>query len=219
MKKRRKKTMINVVLATILVLAVVLVATLIQTPAKQVVERVIDPFQNVKKYRSDMHDELAKYHMEKYTTVLLALMQQESRGSGGDPMQASESAGLAPNSINDPKESIRLGVKHFRRVLSYGEEKKVDFPTILQAYNMGAGYINYVAEHGGKHSEKLAKAFSLIQVHKKPKVYDCGGNKNNFRYPYCYGDYTYSAKVEKNINVLNETVQVNQTEKTEKKPF
>ena len=129
-------------------------------------------------------------------------MQQESRGKGGDPMQSSESAGLAPNTITDPMESIQYGVKHFQRVVAYGKEKNVDFPTIIQSYNMGIGYINFIAENGGKHSEELAKKFSMIQVEKNPELYNCGGNTDNFRYPYCYGDFSYSAKVTKNIEAL-----------------
>lgn len=132
-----------------------------------------DPFVNVKKYTPLIHDELAKYHLETYTPVLMALMQQESHGQGGDPMQSSESIGLPPNSIKDPNKSIQLGVKHFQHILAYGQKKQVDFPTIIQAYNMGIGYINYVAEHGGKHSEELAKNFSLLQVQKHPRIYTC----------------------------------------------
>ena len=40
-----------------------------------------------------------------------------------------EAAGLSPNEIKDPKESIKQGVKHFYQVLTYGTEKRVDFPT------------------------------------------------------------------------------------------
>ncbi|MEH7093678.1 lysozyme family protein [Neobacillus vireti] len=173
-----------------------------------------DSFTAVKKYIPYIHDELAKYHLEEHTPVLIALMQQESHGLGGDPMQASESAGLTKNTITDPKQSIQAGVKHFQHVLAYGTQQKVDFPTIIQAYNMGAGYIDYVAQHGGKHSEELAKQFSLLQVKQKPTVYNCGGDKNNFRYPYCYGDFSYSTKVSKNIQLLVDTVPVTNSEKT-----
>ncbi|MCQ6281281.1 lysozyme family protein [Bacillus sp. EB600] len=164
-----------------------------------------DPFVKVKKYTPLIHNELAKYHLEKYTPVLIALMQQESHGKGGDPMQSSESIGLSPNSIKDPNISIQLGVKHFRKVLTYGQEKQVDFATIIQAYNMGIGYINYVTEHGGKHSEELAKDFSLLEVQKNPKIYTCKKRLFKSRYPYCYGDYSYSEKVTKNINSLTES--------------
>ena len=76
---------------------------------------------------------------------------------------------------------------------------------MIQAYNMGIGYIDYVAKNGGKHSEELAKRFSMIQVEKNPQTYNCGGDENNFRYPYCYGDFTYSTKVAKHM----ETITVN----------
>ncbi len=164
-----------------------------------------DPFTNVKKYSPVLEAELEKYKLEQYTDVLLALMQQESRGKGGDPMQSSEAAGLSPNEIEDPNESIKQGVKHFNQVFTYGNKKKVDFPTIVQSYNMGMGYITFISEHGRKHSEQLAKQFSMTQVNKNPKIYNCGGDKNNFRYPYCYGDFTYSTKVAKNMEMITDS--------------
>jgi soluble lytic murein transglycosylase-like protein len=134
-------------------------------------------------------------------------------------MQASESAGLPRNSIKDPNTSIQVGVKHFQQVLSYGQQRKVDFATIIQAYNMGKGYIDYVAGHGGKHNEELAKNFSLIQVQKAPNLYTCGGDKKNFRYPYCYGDFTYSSKVSKNIQLLTDSQPVADNKKTTEQSF
>ncbi|GLB60532.1 lysozyme family protein [Cytobacillus sp. NCCP-133] len=158
--------------------------------------------EEVQKYTPVLQKELEKVQLEEYTVVLAAIMQQESKGKGGDPMQASESAGLPPNSIKDPGQSIEQGVKHFYRALEYGNKKNVDFPTVIQAYNMGIGYIDFVSQQGGKHSEETAKEFSLIQAEKNPGVYNCGGDKNNFRYPYCYGDFTYTTKVTKNIESL-----------------
>ncbi|KIY23013.1 membrane protein [Mesobacillus subterraneus] len=159
----------------------------------------------VAKYTPVIKKELEKIDLEEYTVTVAALMMQESKGKGGDPMQASESLGLAPNTIQDPQKSIQQGVKYFQQVMSYGEKMQVDFPTVIQSYNMGIGYIDYVAKNGKKHSEELAKKFSKIQVDKNPQTYNCGGNKNNFRYPYCYGDFTYSTKVAKHM----ETISVN----------
>ncbi|XJZ26606.1 lysozyme family protein [Bacillota bacterium Lsc_1132] len=208
MKKRRRKKS-NAIFILLLLVFVLIVANLIKQSSQWGIPQLsLDPFANSKKYKPLIQAELAKYHLENYTTVVIALMQQESHGKGGDPMQASESAGLPPNSIKDPKQSIAAGVKHFQRALTYGENKKVDFPTVIQAYNMGIGYIDYVAAHGGKHSEELAKQFSLKQVQAKPEIYKCRGDKYNFRYPYCYGDFTYSTKVSKNIQSLTETVPV-----------
>ncbi|RDU38954.1 hypothetical protein DRW41_01600 [Neobacillus piezotolerans] len=162
------------------------------------------PSENVKKYTPLIHMELEKVQLEEYTPLLAAVMQQESKGKGGDPMQSSESAGLARNAIRDPEQSIRQGVKHFHKAYQYGEKKNVDLPTIIQAYNMGIGYIDFVAEKGGKHKEDFAKEYSYIQVQKNPKLYNCGGDKNNFRYPYCYGDFTYSTKVMSNLHTMNQ---------------
>ncbi|CAH0157875.1 hypothetical protein SRABI96_00880 [Peribacillus sp. Bi96] len=203
-RKKRKKSK-NIFIIFILIFAFLLIKEIMKSPFSGNVStsvNSINSFTNVEKYRSPLNNELAKYGLEDHTATLIALMQQESRGRGGDPMQASESAGLDPNTITDPTESIKYGVKHFKRINEYGNKKDVDFATILQAYNMGIGYIDYIAKRGGKHTEVLAKKFSMIQVEKNPTLYDCGGDKGNFRYPYCYGDYSYSAKVKKNIDEL-----------------
>lgn len=162
------------------------------------------PSENVIKYTPLIHKELEKVQLEEYTPLLAAVMQQESKGKGGDPMQSSESAGLSRNAIKDPGQSIRQGVKHFQKAYQYGEQRNVDLPTIIQAYNMGLGYIDYIAKNGGKHNEEFAKEYSYIQVQKNPNLYNCGGDKNNFRYPYCYGDFTYSTKVMSNLHTLNQ---------------
>ncbi|CAH0346402.1 lysozyme family protein [Bacillus sp. CECT 9360] len=207
-KKRNNKTIFF--LLFILCFVFIMVEYVKQVPLKEESSSIIsnDPYRDAKKYRPLIHDELEKHQLEQYTTVLIALMHQESKGKGLDPMQASESAGLARNTIKDPEQSIKQGVKHFQQAVAYGNQKKVDFPTIIQAYNMGIGYVDYVAQNGGKHNEDLAKKFSLMQVNKKPTIYNCRGDKNNFRYPYCYGDFTYSEKVTKNIESMSGTVPV-----------
>ncbi|SEM19791.1 Lysozyme-like [Mesobacillus persicus] len=206
-KKNKKKIQRNfnivlVLFAFIFISVVIQQVTQIQTHDKT--GTPVQPTVNsdVEKYTPILRQELEKVDLEEYTVVLAAIMEQESRGKGGDPMQSSESAGLAPNSINDPHQSIKQGVKHFQNTLAYGNKRQVDFQTIIQAYNMGLGYIDFVAEKGGTHSETIAKEFSAIQVDKNPKLYNCGGDQNNFRYPYCYGDFTYTTKVTKNINTL-----------------
>ncbi|WP_226087450.1 lysozyme family protein [Mesobacillus sp. S13] len=173
----------------------------------------------VAKYTPMIEDELKKFGMEDHTVTVAALMMQESRGKGGDPMQASESLGLAPNSIQDPQQSIQQGVKYYQRVVDHGKKMQVDFPTVIQSYNMGIGYIDFVAKNGGKHSEELAKKFSMIQVEKSPQTYDCGGDKNNFRYPYCYGDFTYSTKVAKHMESITVSVPEDLSEGLTKRSF
>lgn len=173
----------------------------------------------VAQYTPLIQEELKKVDLDEHTVTVAALMMQESKGKGGDPMQASESAGMAPNTISDPKQSIQQGVKYFQRAVTYGEQKQVDFPAVIQAYNMGIGYIDFIAKNGGTHSEELAKKFSMIQVEKNPETYNCGGDKNNFRYPYCYGDFTYSSKVAKHIETISVEGSTNLEQSTRKESF
>ncbi|MFB7138192.1 lysozyme family protein [Gottfriedia sp. NPDC056225] len=154
-------------------------------------------FQGVLKYESQVYTELKTANLEEYTPLLLGLMMQETKGKGKDPMQASESLGLAKDSIQDTSKSVQQGVAHFKDVYSYGKKQGVDLATIIQSYNMGIAYINFVKMHGGKHTKQLAKTYSLSMVDTNPELYTCNNNKKNFRYPYCYGDFTYSEKVMK----------------------
>ncbi len=158
-------------------------------------------------YKLDIEKELKQYGLEEYTPLLLAIMYQESRGEGQDLMQASESAGLKPNEIQDKQESIHQGVYHFYQMYLLGTKNKVDMNTIIQSYNMGPGYIEYVAANGNKHSEELAKAYSKKQVNNHPDLYTCGGFKGNFRYPYCFGDYTYAEKVQAKFELLKKNMR------------
>ncbi|KAF6696519.1 lysozyme family protein, partial [Bacillus sp. EKM501B] len=142
------------------------------------------------------------------TAVLLGIMYQESRGEGNDPMQSSESLGLKPNEIQETSLSIKQGVKHFVKMYKYGTEKDVSMDTIIQSYNMGPGYIDFIASQEVKqHSEDSAKKFSKMKVDQNPAMYTCGGNKNNFRYPYCYGDFTYATKVNGKTKLIEELLR------------
>jgi len=112
-------------------------------------------------YKPHIKEELKKYGREEHINVLLAITTQESGGTASlDIMQASESLGLPPNTISDPLYSIKVGVSYFDEVMTQAENADVDINTAIQAYNMGNGYINFVAQNGGKHSEELAQQFS-----------------------------------------------------------
>ena len=114
----------------------------------------------VEEYRPLVREYAQMHGVEEYVPYLLAIMQVESRGNGGDPMQASESQGMAPNTITDPEVSIDAGVRHFANALRTSEAKGADILTTIQAYNFGTGYIDYVVRQGGKHKFEIAEAFS-----------------------------------------------------------
>ncbi|MFD3448392.1 lysozyme family protein [Microbacteriaceae bacterium 4G12] len=159
------------------------------------------------KYEPTISNELNKYQLQSFTPLLLAIMYQESYGKGNDPMQSSESAGLKRNEIQDPENSIKQGVYHFYQMYKYGTKLQVDLDTIIQSYNMGPGYIDFVASHGGKHTEELAKEYSKMQVERSPSVYMCKGIKGSFRSPYCFGDFSYTKKVKDKIPFAQQVLQ------------
>ncbi|MFA2566172.1 lysozyme family protein [Bacillus wiedmannii] len=160
------------------------------------------------KFKPIIEKELEKYNLGDKTTTLLGIIYQESRGEGTDPMQSSESLELKRNEIQDVNLSIEQGVKHFAQMYQYGIEKDVGMDTIIQSYNMGPKYIEFIAgQQSKKHSEKLAKEFSKMKVDQNPNLYTCGDNKKNFRYPYCYGDFTYATKVKEKTKLMEDFLQ------------
>nr|WP_258311613.1 lysozyme family protein [Terrilactibacillus laevilacticus] len=168
------------------------------------------------KYEPTISQELNSYGLKTYTPLLLAIMSQESKGEGNDPMQASESAGLKRNQIKNPETSIKQGVYHFSEMFKYGKQKHVDLDTIIQSYNMGPGYISYVAERGQKHKETLAKSYSKMKVEKSPNTYTCG-IRDTFREPYCYGDFTYAEKVNKQLELVQNMLKEKYAKKNDSK--
>lgn len=119
----------------------------------------------ISRWRPIMQEYCDKYKCSDQVDVLLALMYQEIGETDTlDVMQSSASMGLAPNAIQDPIQSIEAGVKHFKNVLDYGNSKSVDFSTIVQSYNFGSGYIDYVSSKGGKHTKELAISFSANEA-------------------------------------------------------
>ena len=95
-----------------------------------------------------------------YVNVLLAIIQVESGGTATDVMQSSESLGLPPNSLST-EESIKQGCKYFASLLSSCKAKGMnDINVVIQSYNYGGGYTDYVAKNGKKHSFNLAENFA-----------------------------------------------------------
>ncbi|BBP90048.1 hypothetical protein BsIDN1_36660 [Bacillus safensis] len=75
-------------------------------------------------YKPLVETELRDQDLDQYTGLILGMMYQESKGRGGDPMQASESLGLKRNEINDPEKSIKQGVHHFSTMYKHGKKKR-----------------------------------------------------------------------------------------------
>lgn len=142
-----------------------------------------------------------KYDGDKYVPYILALMQIESRGEGGDPMQASESLGLPPNTIQDPERSIQRGVEFFIQNMKSAEARGADILTALQSYNYGGGFTDFVIKRGGKYSFELAKEFAKQQANGATTPYiNPLSTSMGYNYRYYYGNMFYVPMLLQYIN-------------------
>ena len=142
-----------------------------------------------------------EYGIEDYVNYLLAIMQVESGGTAEDVMQSSESMGLPPNSLST-EESIKQGCKYFSELLKSAESKGCDIDTVVQAYNYGGGFIDYVAGHGKKYTYELAVSFAKeksggVKVTYKNEI----SIKENGGWRYKYGNMFYVRLVKQYLAV------------------
>jgi hypothetical protein len=127
---------------------------------------------NVLAYEPLVSQKCTQYGIPEYVSLVLAVMQQESGGSGNDPMQCSECPDNLdypnePNGITDPKYSIAVGVEYLASCLrAAGCASPSDTEHIslaLQGYNFGGGYIAWAETKGG-YSLEDAEQFSQMKA-------------------------------------------------------
>ncbi|MEQ3460560.1 lysozyme family protein [Enterococcus cecorum] len=118
--------------------------------------------------------------IEKYQSTILAIMMTESKGTGQDVMQSSESLTKQVGQLENQEQSIKQGTKHFKELLDYAQVRGCDYSTVLQAYNYGMDYIDYVANHGKHHTQELAAKYS------KEVLAPALGNTEGKRYRYLH---------------------------------
>src|SRR5690625_2704996 len=99
---------------------------------------------DVLKYRPMVEKYAKEFGVSEYVSTLLAIMEVESGGRLIDVMQSSESMGLPPNTL-DTEASIRQGTKYIADLLRSAERSGVDGNTVIQVYNYGSAFIDYVA--------------------------------------------------------------------------
>lgn len=99
-------------------------------------------------------------------TNILAIIEVESHGSGNNPMQWSNDItgdgkfDEKDDALMTPEKSIRLGIGLYKQLRDRQAQTGCDIETMIQAYNYGPGFINFVMANGGKYSEDLAYQFS-----------------------------------------------------------
>ena len=150
-------------------------------------------------YRDTVADYAAQNDISDYTDVLLAIMQVESGGELDDLMQSSGSLELPADSLHQ-EASIRQGCSYFAHLLHRAESEGCDLDTVIQAYNYGSGFIDYVAEHGGKYTLELSEKFAQQQSGGATVPYDNPvAVKRNDGWRYAYGNMFYAKLVNQHL--------------------
>lgn len=129
---------------------------------------------DVDNYSTTINQYCLQYGIPEYTTLAAAVMQQESGGSGTDPMQSSECSynkkyPHEPGSITDANYSIQVGIQYLASCLRAAKCKSPSdisgVSLALQGYNFGNGFIAWALKKGG-YSQALAVGFSNIEAKK-----------------------------------------------------
>lgn len=150
--------------------------------------------------------------LDDYVNYLLAIMQVESGGTEEDVMQCSESLGLSKKDILGPEESIKQACAYFAQLLEKAGKNECDINTVVQAYNYGSAYINYVAANGKTHTFELAQAFAETKslgktvTYKEPLAQEINGG-----WRYDYGNMFYVQLVSQYLfvpSLEDDTVQL-----------
>lgn len=124
---------------------------------------------DVLQYQAKVEEQCREFGISQYSTLLMALMQQESSGQGTDVFQCSESPfntqyDNAPGSITDVDYSIRVGVETFAYCLEQAGCKSISdtnaLKLALQEYNFGNDYAGWALANYGGYSPENALEFS-----------------------------------------------------------
>lgn len=146
--------------------------------------------EKVLSYRSSVEKYCKKYKIEKYVDYILAIMMVETAGEGNDVMACSESLGLPIGSLK-PEASIKQGCKVFSEHLSYANKKGCDLNTVIQAYNYGGSFIDYIALSGQKYTFDLACQFAHEKSGGETVAYVNAVSKPYGGWMYTYGNMFY----------------------------
>lgn len=192
-KRRRRKRAFRGFVITIFILIAAVLAIGIPVINNQVHFPVSS---DVKAYSDTIDKYTEKYGISEYSDLVAAVMMQESKGKGTDPMQAAEGNyntqySKKPGGIKDPEYSIDCGVHQLADALEMAgctnpsDESKLKLA--LQGYNFGDGYITWALENHGGYSEENAEEFA--EMMKKELNTDSYGDMHYVKHVMRYYSY------------------------------
>lgn len=165
---KRLKILIAAVTAAVLIIGGLLIHRILFPINKGSLNGVSD---EVLQYQASMEKACKAAGISQFSTVMLAMMQQESSGLGTDVLQCSECPfnteyDNSPNAITDPEYSIQVGAEYFAYCLKEAGCKRIKnterLKIALQDYNFGNSYAAWVLENYGSYTVENATEFSLM---------------------------------------------------------
>lgn len=157
------------------------------------------------KHQSTVEKYTKKEGIPDHSATLLAIIEEESGSKVQDVMQSSESKGLARNTL-DTEDSIEQGVNYFAELLAKADDLGVDDWSVVQAYNYGEGFLNYVAEHGKKYSFEIAENFAKDQSDGEKATYtSLVAKKRGNDWRYNYGNMYYVDLIKQHVQASEDS--------------
>ena len=154
-----------------------------------------NPGQMILQWEHLVREACEKYGIPEYVNMILAIIQVESGGDAErfpDIMQASESQGLSPNTIDDPELSIDRGTHYFAQLLSKARELHLDDRAALQAYNYGEDFLNWLANTNKQYSFFHAELYAREKSNRQTVSYTHPvALAHGFSWRYAYGNMFY----------------------------
>ncbi|WP_096081508.1 lysozyme family protein [Enterococcus mundtii] len=154
-----------------------------------------NPGQMILQWEHLVREACEKYGIPEYVNMILAIIQVESGGDAErfpDIMQASESQGLSPNTIDDPELSIDRGTHYFAQLLSKARELHLDDRAALQAYNYGEDFLNWLANTNKQYSFFHAELYAREKSNRQTVRYTHPvALPHGFSWRYAYGNMFY----------------------------
>lgn len=114
-----------------------------------------------KKTKNYIRPVLKKKGLEPYIDIIVSMVQQESTfgmSDNGNWLQVNGYKGKPGMA------SVKAGITHFEGLVKKCKSKKItDIKTLVQSYNMGSAYIDFIKRNGGKDKTALQKKFQYKQ--------------------------------------------------------
>lgn len=218
---KRKIKIFAAVLAAQMLLPLLLISALVLMlgPPEEGEERIDDLTwirggafsDDVLKHRPMVEKYCKEFGISDHVLSILAIMQVESGGKGGDVMQSSESLGMKAGTL-DTEASIKQGCKYFSELLDTAEANGNDLNAVYQAYNYGGGFLKYLIFNGRFYSFERAEAYSKEKSNGKKVTYkNAIAVAENGGWRYSYGNMFYVRLVHQYLTWESDSSGVFQT--------